>query len=60
MSDKLKNLLVRTLSGAVLLLVVGYIFVRNVPHLDYLEAGILYFASVVGAGLFWVGANLGK
>ena len=49
-----------TLLTAVLLLVVGYIFVRNVPHLDYLEAGILYFASVVGAGLFWVGANLRK
>ena len=49
-----------TLLTAVLLLVVGYIFVRNVPHLDYLEAGIVYFASIVGAGLFWIGANLGK
>lgn len=49
-----------TLLTAVLLLVVGYIFVLEVPNLNYLESGILYFASVVGAGLFWIGANLRK
>ena len=49
-----------TLLTAVLLLVVGCIFVLEVPNLDYLEAGLLYFASVVGAGLFWIGANLKK
>lgn len=45
---------------AVLLLFVGYIFILEVPDLNYLEAGILYLAGVVGAGLFWIGANLRK
>ena len=49
-----------TMLTAVLLLFVGYIFILEVPDLNYLEAGILYFASVVGTGLFWIGANLRK
>lgn len=49
-----------TILTAVLLLFVGYIFIQEVPDLNYLEAGILYLAGVVGAGLFWIGANLRK
>ena len=49
-----------TMLTAVLLLFVGYIFILEVPKLNYLEAGILYFAGVVGAGLFWIGVNLRK
>ena len=49
-----------TILTAVLLLFVGYIFIQEVPDLNYLESGILYLAGVVGAGLFWIGANLRK
>ena len=49
-----------TILTAVLLLFVGYIFIQEVPDLNYLEAGTLYLAGVVGAGLFWIGANLRK
>lgn len=54
---KLVRLTVLTI---VLLLVVGYVLILEVPSLNYLEAGILYLASVIGAGLFWIGANLRK
>ena len=57
--DNMK-LLRSTLLTLVLLLVIGYIFIVEVPNLNYLEAGILYLAGVIGAGLFWIGANLRK
>lgn len=38
------------------LLVLGVVVVQAIPF-NYLEAGILYLAGVIGAGLYWVGRD---
>ena len=53
--DKRKVLI--TLAVAVVLLIVGYIFIDNISWLGYTDSAILYLAAVVGAGCYWIGSN---
>ena len=50
-----KRSIIITLAVAVVLLIVGYIFIDNVSWLEYTDSAILYLAAVVGAGCFWIG-----
>lgn len=49
--------MINTLLVAILLLTVGYIFIDNF-WLGYTESAILYLATVIGAGFYWLGSNL--
>ena len=51
--DRIMN----TLLVAIVLFTVGYIFINN-SLLGYTESAILYLATVVGAGFYWLGINL--
>ena len=51
--DRIMN----TLLAAIVLFTVGYIFIDN-SWLGYTESAILYLATVVGAGFYWLGSIL--
>jgi len=56
--DKKNGLM--TTAVAVVLLLVGGIFIDYNPWWGYTESAIIYLAAVVGAGCYWIGSNLKK
>ena len=54
-----KNIL-PAIAVAVVLLIVGYLFIEYNNWLGYTESAILYLAAVVGAGCYWIGSNQNK
>ena len=51
-----RNLLI-TIAVAVVLLFVGVIFIDMNLWFGYTDSAILYLASIVGAGFYWMGSN---
>ena len=49
--------IMHTLLVAIVLFTVGYIVIDN-SWLGYTESAILYLATVVGSGFYWLGINL--
>ena len=48
----------KTILAAVVLLVVGTIFIDRNSWFGYTDSAILYLAVVVGTGFYWLGSNL--
>ena len=49
-----------TIAAAVVLLLVGCVFVDGNPWLGYTESAIVYLAAVIGAGFCWLGSKREK
>ena len=54
-----RNFLI-TIAVALVLLVIGYLFIDMNPWLGYTDSAILYLAAIVGAGCYWIGSNQNK
>ena len=54
-----KNFLI-TIAVAIVLLVVGLLFMEGNSRLGYTDSAILYLAAVIGAGCYWIGSNQNK
>ena len=54
-----RNILI-TIAVAIILLVVGYLFIDYNNWLGYTDSAILYLAAIVGAGCYWIGSNRNK
>ena len=46
-----------TIAIAIVLLVVGCLFIDMNPYLGYTDSAILYLAAIIGAGCYWIGSN---
>lgn len=51
-----KNILV-TIAVAVVILMIGYLFIEYNNWLGYMESSILYLTAIIGAGCYWIGSN---
>jgi hypothetical protein len=55
MNEKSKEILI-TSAIFVLAIIIGGLYIEKSQH-GYTESAILYLASILAAGLFWIGVN---
>ncbi len=53
----MKNLLI-SIAAAIIIAIVGFVFIQWCPWYEYTNPPILYLATVIGGGCCWIGLNL--